>query len=592
MSLAFFVCFSLIGCSTVQAWDKLGGDESSESTITEEDTTSLETDMKSAITTVSNGITEEQNETSCTTYTGENVYTISTAGDYLLSGDIASVIKITVSGVHLFLDNANITKVGKKVIEGTDTTGVCDLIITLIGTNNISNSGTGAEEKNAIDCTGDVTINGSGSLTISSAKSGIKCDGTFFGIGGTMTIGASSHGVSADSIYLSGSTIDVTSSGKDGLHAESSDDVTTYDYSKGFIYADRATSVTIANCYGDGLQADTFVYIKAGTFDISTLPTWTTATSSDGCYSLSGSTYTRVSSDSASNYSNYYQLAESSKAIKVGEIDYGDLDTIVSSSNYTILIEGGTFTTDTTDDAIHTNSGNVLIYGGTFSISTSDDGLHADNNLTVGGGNITISKSYEGFEGKTIEISGGTSIISSTDDGINAANSDLSTTQQKAVCHILISGGTTYVNAYGDGVDSNGGILISGGTIFISGPTNSANGALDSENGIQVTGGTLIAIGSSGMVETPATNSTQYCISMNLSSSKTGNVVVKYNNETIISFSPSTIFGVSKNYASVVISSPLFALESTYAVTTGTTSTSIKISSIITKSGSAVGPTR
>lgn len=70
---------------------------------------------------------------------------------------------------------------------------------------------------------------------------------------------------------------------------------------------------------------------------------------------------------------------------------------------------------------------------------------------------------------------------------------------------LTISGGSVYVNAQGDGLDSNGNLLIEGGTVIIDGSNNGGNGALDSgsENGgtLRVTGGTVLAIGASGMAD-------------------------------------------------------------------------------------------
>ena len=47
---------------------------------------------------------------------------------------------------------------------------------------------------------------------------------------------------------------------------------------------------------------------------------------------------------------------------------------------------------------------------------------------------------------------------------------------------ITITGGEIHVNASGDGLDSNGDIEISGGTVYVYGPTSSGNGSLDYEN--------------------------------------------------------------------------------------------------------------
>lgn len=588
--LIIILPFTMLGgCSSVgNFFDNVGGGGESTGDVTDVDTSTIETDLKSAIQSVSTAITTEQTTTSAESYDGTNVTSITNAGNYLITGNLTSAVNISAENVHIYLNNATISTSSASAYAISSSENVT---ITLIGTNNITTTG---KKTSAIYAQKNVTINGSGSLTINSTKSGIETLGKFFGIGCSVDITATNHGITADSIYLSSATININSCGKDGFHAESADSITSYSYSNGFIYSEGTTTITITNCLGDGFQADTFVYVKSGSYNISTTPTWQSATDSDGCYKLSSGVYTKVGSDQSSNYSNLYQLTDSCKGIKVGEIDYDIDDTTytVNSDKYSILVEGGTFTINTTDDALHTNSGNVLIYGGSLSIYTSDDGIHADNNLTIGGGIIKVEKSYEGLEGKTVEISNGTIYVTSLDDGINGANSNLSTQEQKSVCHIIISGGTTYVNASGDGVDSNGGILISGGSVYVSGPTASDNAALDSENGIVITGGTIIAIGASGMVETPSTSSTQCSISINLTSSNTGNVTISSNGTTIASFSPNTIWETTKSYQSVVVSCPSFSKGSSYTITTGSASKSVTITSVVTTSGNSVGPRR
>lgn len=80
----------------------------------------------------------------------------------------------------------------------------------------------------------------------------------------------------------------------------------------------------------------------------------------------------------------------------------------------TLVIKGGDFTIDAADDALHSNT-DLLI-------ATGDDGVHADANLTVNGGTVRITQSYEGIESAVITINGGEIYIVSSDDGVNAAD--------------------------------------------------------------------------------------------------------------------------------------------------------------------------
>ena len=48
-------------------------------------------------------------------------------------------------------------------------------------------------------------------------------------------------------------------------------------------------------------------------------------------------------------------------------------------------------------------------------------------------------------------------------------------------------------------MDSNGDLTISGGEVYVDGPTNGGNGALDYDGNGTITGGTVVMVGSNGM---------------------------------------------------------------------------------------------
>ncbi len=73
---------------------------------------------------------------------------------------------------------------------------------------------------------------------------------------------------------------------------------------------------------------------------------------------------------------------------------------------------------------------------------------------------------------------------------------------------LTINGGNIYINAYGDGIDSNGSLYMTGGYVEISGPENAGNGTLDYIGECEVTGGTLILTGSTGMQQSLGNGST------------------------------------------------------------------------------------
>ena len=144
---------------------------------------------------------------------------------------------------------------------------------------------------------------------------------------------------------------------------------------------------------------------------------------------------------------------------------------------------------------------------------------------------------------------------------------------------LTINGGTVYVNAGGDGLDSNGYLTINGGVIYVSGPTNAGNGALDSGIELTVNGGSIIAAGSTGMDETFGNNSKQYSINYNFSSVRSGGTEVQLldsDGVAIMKYTP------EKEYSSVVFSSADIK-EGTYTVKAGSTTGSVTVSEIVTK---------
>ena len=219
-----------------------------------------------------------------------------------------------------------------------------------------------------------------------------------------------------------------------------------------------------------------------------------------------------------------------------------------------------------------------MISGGTFDIASGDDGVHAEYLTKITGGNITVSKSYEAVEGAVVEMLGGTHNLTAVDDGINAANSDLG----NYAFYILITGGNIVVDAGGDGVDSNGTVKITGGTLHIYGPTNSGNASLDADTGVIVTGGNIVAVGSAGMVENPSNNSTQCYVNLTLPSVIEANTQITVQNskgETLLQLSP------TKRYQSVIISLSNFVKGQSYTITVGENSYTATLSNI----GTALG---
>lgn len=261
-----------------------------------------------------------------------------------------------------------------------------------------------------------------------------------------------------------------------------------------------------------------------------------------------------------------------------------------------LVVRGGTLTVKTTEgDTLHSTD-LVAIQGGTFTLTSGDDGVHADLAVTISGGTIRIPKSYEGIEANAITISGGDLEVVSSDDGINGAGgvdgsgttpgATATATATAATPSLAISGGRIAVNANGDGVDINGTITMSGGTLLVDGPTQNMNGAIDYDRSFVITGGTVIAAGSSGMAQAPGTGSTQASVAVTFTSAQAAGSTVKLlaaDGSEIASFTP------AKTYQSLVVSAPALVAGTAYKVTVNGTEVASATAATVVQTGGA-GP--
>ena len=154
---------------------------------------------------------------------------------------------------------------------------------------------------------------------------------------------------------------------------------------------------------------------------------------------------------------------------------------------------------DNDDDTI----GAIYIGGGTFNIKAADDAIHATTTIDIKGGTFTLDAG-ECIEGTYITIDDGKLDITASDDGINAAAKSKSYTPT----FVMNGGEVTITMGAGDtdGVDSNGNIVINGGTISVSGQstfdydgTAEYNGGTIIENGVETNTMTNQTFGPGGM---------------------------------------------------------------------------------------------
>ena len=184
---------------------------------------------------------------------------------------------------------------------------------------------------------------------------------------------------------------------------------------------------------------------------------------------------------------------------------------------------------------------------GVLNITADNEGLDSELHLTLNGGNVSIA---------------------SQDDGIN--------TNEDGVSVTTINGGTLHIVAglgdEGDGIDSNGFLVINGGTVISMANPRSDSG-LDSDMGSYINGGTVVALGST--MDWAESDSDQVTMNLQFASSQDAGdaiVVCDESGNVVFAYDPSedeTASDKTRNYLGAVLSCPNFEVGQTYSVYVG-----------------------
>ena len=471
--------------------------------------------------------------------------TITASGTYRITGSSTEgsvVVGKELSGVTLILDNLSLTSSQTApIVIKKSSSALIKLVgeTTLIDSEDASTEDTNSDFEGAaikVKSGSSLTIFGDGTLNAAgNAKNAVKgaSESSLKVDGGTINATAASNGIAFDgSILINAGTFNVTA-GNDGIKSQPDKGDTA-----------SAGTVTInggdftVKAQGDGIVAAEKLTINNGTFDIKTLNGYQSSTFNKNTMSCKG---LKVSSNNASETEPTNEL----------------------------IINGGTFSLNTADDAIHSD-GYCDITGGTLYIYAGDDGVHADATLTLGTENgyerdpeIYVYSSYEGLEGSTVNAYSGKFYVKASDDGVNAAGGSSNGTEpggnqdpfrpggnrpgqggfnqggfnpgnqggntSTSNYSINIYGGSFYVDCEGDGLDSNGTLNLLGGDITVlSMRSGGDNSPLDADGTITVNGATVFAAGSRGMG-----------VNLSSSSQKAYTSTSSYNSGTVINIKSS-----------------------------------------------------
>jgi hypothetical protein len=447
---------------------------------------------------------------------GNNVTVTLTAADAnIVTQGINADASLTFSGdynFNLYLNGVGLTNPGGAAINN-DGTGAMN--VTLVeGTANRLIDGAGGEQKASFYSKGGFALSGGGSLEVH---------------------GKTAHAIAAKGAFIqSGGTIRVKKAVKDGINAK------TVSVSGGAF---------TARTRGDGIQGDDGVTITGGTFNIITTAEEVKAhgIKSDGDIiienggNVAPDLTVTVYGDGAKCISADGDITIHAGALTLNTAGNGYWDTTTEDEadkttacagikcDGDLLIDGGALTivsTGTGGKGISVD-GDITINGGTLDVTTTGEtyvysaaydtkskAIKSDDNLTVNNGTIVIKTSTDGAEGLECEyaltINGGVIAINSYDDAINASGGDDGRSGR-----IIITGGKIFCNSSGnDGIDSNGTIAVSGGTVIALGTTAPEEGFDCDNNTFAVTGGTLIGFG--GATSKPTPSATKCAVECNI----------------------------------------------------------------------------
>ncbi|MDD3221820.1 MAG: carbohydrate-binding domain-containing protein [Clostridia bacterium] len=511
----------------------------------------------------------------------QSVVKITQAGTYVISGTLKDgQIQVDADKedmVHIILNGITASSSTSSVINGIQSEKI---ILTLAeGTTNTFSDGASyvyeddtTDEPNAcIFSKDDISINGKGTLIVTgNYEDGIRSKDDLKIVDGILDVTALQNGIKGkDSVSIKDGEIQINA-GTDGIKSNNAEET-----DKGYVILDGGTyNITASQ---DGVQAETVLQINGGSGNITT-----GGGSANASYDTSGQVNENWGQWGGEKPAATTEETESdsAKALKAGTALY---------------LNGGEFTIDSSDDSVHCN-GDVEIQGGIFTMDSGDDGIHADNQLLIRDGMITINKSYEGLEGLTVEIQGGNMDITVADDGVNSAGGTDTAMEGRSGENgfasgsdswVRISGGELYVNATGDGLDSNGNLYVEGGVITVEGPENSGNGTLDYGGTAEITGGTFIGVGNSGMAMGFSDSSSQYSAVVVSDGNMVAGTSVTVNDSTgkeLFSLTP------KKSYNCIQISSSELVSGETYQITYGDgTTAEVTLDGIATWSGSGAG---
>ena len=459
--------------------------------------------------------------------------TISQAGTYVLTGS-GKNLKLVVEAadtdqVHLVFQNLTLEGEGTLL----QINKAHEVVISLAeGSQNALTESQASDDekvKATIHSQVPLTLNGTGSLTLTAlTKNALEVEDDLKVLGGTYTVKAANHGFKAEgALDIEAATLTIEA-GKDGLHAEHDETTERANVTL------NPTQLSIA-ATEDGVDAGNELTIKGGTITVSQ--------SEEGLEARVirqlGGDVTIKSSDDGVNAS----AGSSSKT------------TDTSATSKTTEASATSNSADTSSSASQATSDSATA-SAPDSQATADSASASQTDQANKDKNQTPPAPPAG----QAPPQGGQGPGGMPPGGQEESDPSL---------QIILEGGALTVDAEGDGIDSNGTVTISGGSLVVNGSVHDGNGPLDATGDITITGGTVWALGTSDMLQGFAQGSTQASITANIAGTAGQTLIILDANGKEVARQT-----VNKDFQAVIMSSVDLVDGQTYTIQVeGTTQT-------------------
>ena len=402
----------------------------------------------------------------------DQTLTITQAGTYVLTGS-GKNIKLVVEAadtdqVHLVFQNLTLEGEGTLL----QVNKAQEVVISLAeGSQNALTESQASDDekvKATIHSQVPLTLNGTGNLTLTAlTKNALEVEDDLKVLGGTYTVKAANHGFKAEgALDIEAATLTIEA-GKDGLHAEHDETTERANISL------NPTQLSIA-ATEDGVDAGNELTIKGGTITVSQ--------SEEG---LEARVIRQLGGDVTIKSSDDGVNASAGSSSKTSD---------TSATSKTTDASATSNTADTSSSASQATA--------TPAATSQADQANKDKNATLPSPPAGQAPPQGGQPPQNGQGPGGM-----PPGGQEESDPSL---------QIILEGGTLTIDAEGDGIDSNGTVSISGGSLVVNGSVQGGNGPLDAAGDITITGGTVWALGTSDMLQGFAQGSTQASITANI----------------------------------------------------------------------------